>query len=103
MTEPIESERDTLLIRSLMDLVPNSEWIQPLRELLQRVDAGPNMDAMLEGYGTLLCVLQAAWEMDDQGTLYDRLSLGYFELTNVLTEEQLNEEYKAPDSDDDKD
>jgi hypothetical protein len=57
-----------------MDLVPDSAMLATV------IDIHPRIFAMLEGYGTLLNVLQAATE--NQGTLTDRLYAGYYELTN---------------------
>ena len=77
-----DAERDTLLLNSLTDVVPNSTALAKLREIIAKVAPdGPLLD-MIDGYGTLINIIQAATEMEDVGDLYDRLSAGYYELTN---------------------
>lgn len=77
-------DKDTLLLNSLMDLVPDSGLIQVVSEMIgqDQTDASRKVLAMLNGYGTLLNIIQAAVELDEEGTIYDRLSAAYYELTN---------------------
>lgn len=81
-----EGERDTLLLESLMDLVPNAQLMHDTIQVLAKNGAEPTITDMLKGYGTLINVLQAAVEMPDAFgrpmTLHDRLSTAYYELTN---------------------
>ena len=82
-----ELERDELLLNSLMDLVPEPGNMQSIRGHFvdQDDDVAKRMLATLDGYGTLINVIQAAVELGellDNATLYDRLSAAYYELTN---------------------
>lgn len=80
-----DEERDTLLLESLQDLVPNSGLMNSLIQVLPNLipegdDILDTFTEMLKGYGTLLNVIQAASELE--GTLHERLAAGYYELTN---------------------
>jgi len=83
-----EGERDSLLLEALMDLVPDSQNMATMLQFLKSTKNDAFTKPMIEtltGYGTLLNVIQAATELDDLGdnlTLHDRISAGYFELTN---------------------
>jgi hypothetical protein len=73
-------DRDTLLLETLMGIIPNAGLLNGTRQILETNGAEPVIIDMLKGYGTLLNIIQAATELE--GSLYDRLSLGYYELTN---------------------
>lgn len=81
--EPSDGARDDLLLQTLMDLVPHSELMEEVLRLFGPESSEPaaKVIEMLKGYGTLLCVIQAASEYDDEA-MTDRLYAGYYELTN---------------------
>lgn len=78
-----DSERDELLLQSLMDLIPTPGTMAALIQTFETSTLSAenaHVVAMLKGYGTLLNVIQAATELE--GSLTDRLYGGYYELTN---------------------
>ena len=81
MTENIE--RDTNLLETLMTVVPNAGM---MTATIAALDASGMIDDnildMLQGYGMLINILDAAAELDDESDLHTRLSAAYYELTN---------------------
>ena len=81
-----ELDRDTLLLESLLDVVPNAHLMHDTISILAHNGAEPTITDMLKGYGTLINIIQAAIEQPDALgqplTMHDRLSLAYYELTN---------------------
>jgi len=78
---------DELLIQAMMDLVPHSGLTHTMLVWLRTLNASPDdremielFTEMLNGYGTLINVLQSAQELE--GDLAERLCGGYFEHNN---------------------
>lgn len=83
---PDDIERDTLLLESLMEVVPHPGYMATVIDSLENdYNLGREVITMLKGYGTLINILQAASELHellDNPTLHARLSAAYYELTN---------------------
>lgn len=89
------TERDTLLLETLMGVVPNSHDLALYTNGAVRNES---LRAMLAGYGTLLNIIQAASELADVGDLHARLAAAYYELTNT-DPAALTDEIKLHDDD----
>ena len=77
-----ENDENTLILSTLIDLVPNADITAKVIEAIQ---AAPEIAKMIEGYGLLLSILGVAVEYDDwqpPGMLHERLRAAYYELTN---------------------
>lgn len=85
---PEEIERDTLLLESLMEVVPNSGFMAQAIGDLENMYGTTTSEVLttLKGYGTLINIIQAASELHElieNPTLHARLSAGYYDmLTN---------------------
>jgi hypothetical protein len=78
-----ENEENTLLLTTLIDLVPNADLTTKVTEVMR--GPTPDLAKMIEGYGLLLNILGTAVEYDDwqpSGTLNDRLRAAYYEHVN---------------------
>lgn len=82
-----EQDRDELLLNTLMEVVPEPANMQAIKGHFDQDDdpIAQRMVATLDGYGMLINIIQAAIELGElmeDATLYDRLSMAYYELTN---------------------
>lgn len=79
---------DTLLLKDLMGVVPDSQGLTRLIKVLEGIGFKQRDVDMLRGYGTLICILEAAFELDDAGDMHDRLSEGFYEILGYRNGDQ---------------